>query len=63
MPMVAATVPTNADRFSEIDVSDWPITGDETLGTKPKKWLRDPESGGRWLLKYVATRVKPKAGR
>ena len=53
MPKVAATVPTTADHYSEIDVSDSPNAGDETLGTKPKKWLRDPESGERWLMKYV----------
>ncbi|WP_419921647.1 hypothetical protein [Candidatus Poriferisodalis sp.] len=53
MPEVAATVPATPDHYSEIDVSDWPNAGDETLGTKPKKWLRDPESGERWLMKYV----------
>ena len=53
MPEVAATVPATPDRFSEIDVSDWLIAGDETLGTKPKKWLRHPDTGERWLMKYV----------
>ncbi|WP_420622299.1 hypothetical protein [Candidatus Poriferisodalis sp.] len=53
MPEVAATVLATPDRFSEIDVSDWLIVGDETLGTKPKRWLQHPDTGERWLMKYV----------
>ena len=40
--------------YREIDVSDWPLsTGEETLGTKPKRWLSDPETAERWLMKDV----------
>ena len=37
--------------YAEIDVTDWPLDRSEHLGTKPKRWLRDPESGERWLMK------------
>lgn len=53
MPEETATVPADLNQFSEIDVSGWLNAGDETLGTKPKKWLKDPTSGERWLIKYV----------
>lgn len=39
--------------YAEIDVTGWPAAGDEQLGTKPKRWLAHPETGERWLLKYV----------
>jgi hypothetical protein len=34
-----------------VDVSDWPPAGEEQLGTKPKQWLSDPDTGERWLWK------------
>ena len=34
----------------EVNVTDWPVVGDEALGTKPKRWLMDPRTGNRWLL-------------
>ena len=37
--------------YAEIDVTDWPLNRSEPLGTKPKRWLRDPRSGTRWLMK------------
>lgn len=37
--------------FDEIDVSDWPQAGQETLGTKPKRWLEQPDAGVYWLMK------------
>lgn len=33
------------------DVSTWVATHAETVGTKKKVWLREPD-GGRWLFKY-----------
>ena len=35
----------------EVNVTDWPVVGDEALGTKPKRWLMDPRTGNRWLMK------------
>lgn len=26
--------------YTEVDVTDWPVVGDESLGTKPKRWLK-----------------------
>ena len=37
--------------YAEIDVTDWPLDRSEPLGTKPKRWLRDPASDKRWLMK------------
>ena len=37
--------------YIEVDVSDWLPAGTESVGTKPKRWLRDPESDIRWLMK------------
>ena len=37
--------------YVEIDVSAWLPVGQEHLGTKPKRWLRDPESKEHWLMK------------
>ena len=37
--------------YEDIDVTDWTIVGDEVLGTKPKRWLRHPETGEHWLMK------------
>ena len=34
-----------------MDVTDWPPVGEEVLGTKPKGWRADPQSGEHWLLK------------
>ena len=48
----------SSDRFyAEIDVTDWPLAGAEVLGTKPKRWLREPAADSesdtrkRWLMK------------
>ena len=38
-------------RYGEWDVSTWKPGGHESLGTKPKRWLVEPESGARWLFK------------
>lgn len=37
--------------YAEIDVTAWPLERSESLGTKPKRWLRDPETRQRWLMK------------
>lgn len=39
--------------LSEIDVTNWEPEGTEQLGTKPKKWLREPTTETPWLIKYV----------
>ena len=38
--------------YAEVDVTDWPVESREPLGTKPKRWLIDPQ-GDRWLIKYT----------
>lgn len=40
-----------ARAYEDVDVTDWTIVGDEVLGTKPKRWLRHPETGEHWLMK------------
>lgn len=37
-----------------IDVVDWQLSEEEPLGTKAKRWIREPPGlgGRRWLLKY-----------
>ena len=37
--------------YAEVDVTGWSMDGPESVGTKPKRWLQDPESGQRWLMK------------
>ena len=37
--------------YAEINVTGWSVVGDEALGTKPKRWLKHPETGERWLMK------------
>ena len=37
--------------YDEFDVTGWVPDGVEVLGTKPKRWLKDPGSGLRWLMK------------
>lgn len=44
-------VPAVHEHYGEVDVTDWPVVGDEALGTKPKRWLKDPQDGHRWLMK------------
>ncbi len=38
-------------QFPELDVSEWVRAHEETLGTKPKRWLQDPSTGTYWLMK------------
>ena len=38
-------------QYAEIDVSDWDVSGEEDLGTKPKRWLNKPETSELWLMK------------
>ena len=38
-------------RCEEVDVTDWPTWREEALGTKPKRWLIEPETDVGWLLK------------
>jgi len=42
-----------AEPFHSIDVSEWNRAHSETLGTKPKRWLREPETDVLWLMKDV----------
>ena len=39
------------ERYIEVDVTGWQVLGDESLGTKPKRWLMDPVAGDHWLMK------------
>ena len=45
-------------QYAEIDVTHWPVVGDESRGTKPKRWLRHPETGCRWLMKDTTESVR-----
>ena len=38
-------------RYIEIDVSEWALSGEEVLGTKPKRWLIEPDTEKRRLMK------------
>ena len=38
-------------RYEEVDVTDWAIWREEAQGTKPKRWLIEPETDVGWLLK------------
>ena len=37
--------------IAEIDVTDWAIDAVEQLGTKPKRWVLEPSTQARWLMK------------
>ena len=51
-PMTRADGHLTAHRpYIEVDVASWALVGDEVLGTKPKRWLRNPSDGRRWLMK------------
>ncbi len=45
----------------ETDVSKWLRFEEEELGTKPKRWLVNPATEERWLMKY-ATFSRPRDG-
>lgn len=45
--------------LDEIDVTDWEPEGTEQLGTKEKKWLREPTTNTSWLIKYVTFNTTP----
>lgn len=46
--------------YRVVDVSHWDLAGDEPLGSKRKRWLREPSEGGRrWLFKH---RQRPATG-
>lgn len=40
--------------YPVVDVTRWELSEEETLGTKRKRWVREPAAlgGRRWLLKY-----------
>ncbi|MEQ8717370.1 MAG: hypothetical protein RIE08_07135 [Acidimicrobiales bacterium] len=40
-------------RYDEVDVSSWQRAHEEMLGTKPKRWLFDPDAETYWLMKDV----------
>ena len=48
--MSSATDPVGTS-YLEVDVSTWLPAGSESVGTKPKRWLRDPGADIRWLMK------------
>lgn len=52
---------TRNEFFDEIDVTEWPVSEEEDLGTKPKRWLIHPDTDERWLMKD-ATFSEPKVG-
>lgn len=37
--------------FADMDVSRWRFKHEEQLGTKPKRWLQDPDTEQLWLMK------------
>jgi len=48
------------DFYQVLDASHWAPAGDEPLGSKRKRWLREPGDGGRrWLFKH---RQRPGTG-
>ncbi|MCY4632590.1 MAG: HipA domain-containing protein [bacterium] len=47
--------------YREVNVTDWRLVGEEVLGTKPKRWRADPQTGEQWLLKD-ATYSRPADG-
>lgn len=53
------TSPTAAgrQRYAVIDVTDWRLVGEESRGTKPKRWLRHPETDCLWLMKDTTETV------
>ena len=58
---MAEGISVHRPRYDEIDVSRWPLSGEEDLGTKPKRWLINPNTGERWLMKD-ATFSRPRDG-
>lgn len=42
----------DAERYPVFDVTDWSVVRREQLGTKPKRWILDPD-GNRWLMKFT----------
>ncbi|MCY4664491.1 MAG: hypothetical protein OXC00_07495, partial [Acidimicrobiaceae bacterium] len=42
----------DAERYPVFDVTDWAVVRREQLGTKPKRWILDPD-GNRWLMKLT----------
>lgn len=49
--MSASVQQAETQTYEDVDVTDWAVVGDEVLGTKPKRWLRHPETGEHWLMK------------
>ncbi len=40
------------DRYPLLDVSDWNKISYESMGTKPKFWLQEPNVNRKWLFKH-----------
>ena len=38
------------EQFPVLDVSDWEIIADETVGAEEKYWLQEPGTTKRWLF-------------
>jgi len=47
--------------FDVVDVASWSHSFEEMLGTKPKRWLLDPDSEVLWLMKYVTLNSRANA--
>lgn len=60
VPSVLQT--SRVDEFLDVDVSDWPQGGVEQMGTKPKRWLREPTTDQPWLWKEATRNQKPGDG-
>jgi hypothetical protein len=44
------------EQFPVLDVSDWEIIADETVGAEEKYWLQEPGADRRWLFKSVTVK-------
>ena len=48
----ALSTAVGAERYPVFDVTEWAVVRREQLGTKPKRWILDPD-GNRWLMKFT----------
>lgn len=51
--MVALIPVDEREDYPVIDVTDWPIHQDESVGSKRKMWLFEPRHERRWLFKHL----------
>jgi hypothetical protein len=43
-------------QFTVLDVSDWTVAVNETVGVEAKYWIEEPDSRTRWLFKSVTVK-------